>query len=118
MVALCRLLAPSCDVVGQVADGAELLAAVERLRPDVVLVDLHLPGMNGLEACRRIRDSRLAAAVLVVSATTDADIQTRALEAGAAAFISKYRIADDLEAAVMKAFDETSASEGPGAFSS
>jgi DNA-binding NarL/FixJ family response regulator len=109
--ALTRLLSPTCDVVGHVADGAALLDAVASLRPDVVVVDVHLPGINGLEACRQIRTSSRDAAVIVISAAADEDIHERALAVGASAFINKYEIADHLEAAVRQAFDDASATD-------
>ena len=55
IVALERLLRPSCDVVGHVADGADLVKAVALKDPDVVLVDVCLPTLNGLEACQHIK---------------------------------------------------------------
>jgi CheY-like chemotaxis protein len=111
--ALARLLSHSCDVVGHVADGIDLLDAVGRHRPDVVVVDVHLPGINGLEACRRIRELPLPPAVVVISAATDAAIRERALAVGASAFVTKYELANRLEAAVQQAFGETSVSDGP-----
>ena len=83
------------------------MEAVTRLRPDVVVLDVHLPGMNGLAACRQIRGSALNTAVVVISAATDPEIQGYALAAGASAFVSKYAIADDLETAVKQAFEKT-----------
>ena len=50
--AICRLLALDCDIVGNVADGRAVLEAVQRLQPDVVVVDLNLPHVHGLEVCR------------------------------------------------------------------
>jgi len=88
-----------------------LLDAVASLRPDVVVVDVHLPGINGLEACRQIRTSSRDAAVIVISAAADEDIHERALAVGASAFINKYEIADHLEAAVRQAFDDASATD-------
>ena len=105
VVAISEVLGPSCDVVGHVADGVALLEAVTRLRPDVVVADVHLRGMNGLEACRQIRQSPPNAAVVLISAASDAEMRSLALAAGAAAFVSKYAIADDLAAAVARAFE-------------
>ena len=51
--ALTRLLAPWCDVVGGIDDAGEPLAAIARFRPDVVVLDLSMPGVHGLQACRR-----------------------------------------------------------------
>ena len=109
ITALTRLLTPSCDVVGHAADGAALLEAFADVRPDVVVVDVNLPGLNGLEVCSRIRASTRNAAVVVISATTDPAIQERALAVGATAFVSKYELAGKLEDAVKRAFDGTSA---------
>jgi DNA-binding NarL/FixJ family response regulator len=94
-------------VEGQVVDGAALMDAASRLRPDVVVLHLHLPGMNGSAACHQIRESALNATVVVVSAATDPEIQDYALPAGASAFVSRYAIADDLETAVKQAFEKT-----------
>ena len=52
--AIGRMLALDCDVVGNVADGSAVLEAAQRLQPDVIVVDLNLPHVNGLEACRQI----------------------------------------------------------------
>ena len=52
--AVCRSLALDCDVVGTVADGSALLEAVQRLQPDVIVLDLNLPNVHALTACRQI----------------------------------------------------------------
>ena len=98
-----RLLRASCDVVGHVADGVELVKAVTLENPDVVLVDVWLPTLNGLEACRQVERISAQAKVIVLSATDDPVIQQRAVELGASAFLPKYRIACDLEAAIERA---------------
>ena len=54
LTALKRLLAPDCDVVGSVTDGAAALAETTRLQPDVVVLDVFMPGLDGLEVCRAI----------------------------------------------------------------
>ena len=53
---VCRLLAPDCEIVGTVADGSVLLEAVRRLEPDVIVLDVNLPGIHALEACRQLTD--------------------------------------------------------------
>lgn len=106
VAAVSRLLADSCDIVGQVADGAALLEAVTHFQPDVIVLDVHLRGMNGLVACQRIRESMPAAGIVVISASTDPEMQTMALTAGASAFVNKYEMADDLEPAVRQAFEK------------
>jgi CheY-like chemotaxis protein len=61
--AVSRLLALDCDVVGHVADGNVVVEAAQRLQPDVIVVDVNLPNVNGLEACRRITELNLQARV-------------------------------------------------------
>ena len=87
--AVCRVLALDCEVVGTVADGGEALEAAQRLQPDVIVVDLNLPNVNGLEVCRQITQMNLEAKVIVFSAMNDPDIKKRAFEVGASAFVFK-----------------------------
>jgi CheY-like chemotaxis protein len=87
--AVCRLLARDCEVVGLVSDGSALLEAAQRLQPDVMVVDLNLPGVSGLEACRRITQLTPAAKVVVFSAMNGPDVRQRSFEAGASAFVFK-----------------------------
>jgi DNA-binding NarL/FixJ family response regulator len=84
-----RLLALDCDVVGIVSDGNAVLEAARRLQPDVVVADLNLPNVNGLEACRLIKDMKPEMKVILLSVTNDHDVTQRALEVGASAFVSK-----------------------------
>ena len=75
--AVCRVLALDCDVVGSVADGSAVLEAAQRLQPDVIVVDLNLPNVNGLEACRQITQVNPEAKVIVFSAMNDPDVTQR-----------------------------------------
>ena len=56
---LARLLEPQFEIVGIVENGRDLIAAAERLRPDVILVDISMPSLNGIEAARRIQECRI-----------------------------------------------------------
>jgi DNA-binding NarL/FixJ family response regulator len=87
--AICRVLALDCDVVGMVPDGSALLEAAQQLRPDVIVVDLNLPKVDGLEACRQIMKVNPAARVIVFSAMNDPDVRQRSFEVGASAFVYK-----------------------------
>ena len=87
--AICRLLALECDIVGNVADGRTVLDATQRLQPDVIVVDLNLPDVHGLEVCRQITRVNPDAKVIVFSAMNDPDVTQRCLEVGASAFVSK-----------------------------
>ena len=92
--AVCRVLALECEVVGSVADGSAVLEAVQRLQPDVIVVDLNLPNVNGLEACRQITQVNPEAKVIVFTAMNDPDIRQRSIEVGASAFVSKMAVDD------------------------
>ena len=96
--AVSRLLALDCDVVGSVADGSELLEAVERLQPDVIVLDVNLPKVHGLEACRQVMRANPKVKVVVFTATIDPDIKQQFLDAGASAYVSKTGVEDLLSA--------------------
>lgn len=110
LVALRRLLAPTCDVVGSVSDGLAVVDAAERLRPDVIVLDLYLPTINGLEACRRIKEAAPHSKVVLITAAGDDAVKERAFELGAFAFVLKHRLVDDLDPIIQKAFQETDVS--------
>ncbi|HLS40636.1 MAG TPA: response regulator transcription factor [Ornithinicoccus sp.] len=87
------------EVVGQAADGAEAVEAVERTRPDVVLMDVQMPVLDGIEATRAIV-GRGAAKVLILTTFDRDDYLFDALEAGASGFLLKNADPDDLVEAV------------------
>jgi DNA-binding NarL/FixJ family response regulator len=91
------------EVVGEAADGAEAIRAVAELRPDVVLMDLRMPGTDGVAAIRTIRATADAPPILVLTTyDSDADI-VRAIEAGAAGYLLKDAPPAELYAAVRSA---------------
>jgi DNA-binding NarL/FixJ family response regulator len=93
---------PDVEVVAEAADGAEALAAARLHRPDVVLMDIRMPGMDGIEATRHITTSPLTADVRVLVLTTFAadDYVVAALRAGASGFVLKDTEPADLVRAV------------------
>jgi DNA-binding NarL/FixJ family response regulator len=77
------------DVVGAAEDGEHALALVEQTQPDVVLMDLRMPGMDGIEATRRIRDGYPATRVVVLTTYADDESIVHALRAGALGYLTK-----------------------------
>lgn len=77
-------------------NGLDAVATAERLHPDVVLMDLEMPGMGGVEAIRRVRSASSSTRVLVLSGHDDDLAKALALEAGAAGFVSKFLSLDEL----------------------
>jgi DNA-binding NarL/FixJ family response regulator len=79
------------------------IEAAERLQPDLIVLDLNLPTVNGLEACRQITKASPHIRVILLMADRDSAIMRAALAAGACAFIEKQAIADDLLPAIKRA---------------
>ena len=78
-------LAGECLVVGSVGDGRELLAEAERLHPDVIVLDITMPPLDGIEAARQLRRSRRPARLVFLTVHEDADYARAALDAGGSA---------------------------------
>ena len=95
-----QILDPHCDIVAAAADGETLLQLVEHLLPDVVVTDVLMPRMNGLEACGRIRRNHPTVSVIVISEMHDEDLLLRAFQAGASAMLRKHEVAQELPAAL------------------
>lgn len=91
---------PEVAIVGEAPDGEQAVALYERLRPDVVLMDLQMPHMDGAEATRRIRALDPHAAVLVLTTYATDDFIFAALRAGARGYLLKDASADDLIGAI------------------
>ena len=98
-----QMLEPSCEVVGSVRDGRALFDAAIQLEPDVIVADLTMPGMSGLDACRSIKSSLPRTRVVLVTAGGDEHIARAAFRAGASAFVMKYAAAQDLVVAIQRA---------------
>ena len=86
---VCRVLALDCEVVGTIADGSAVLEAAQRLEPDVIVVDLNLPHVHGLEVCRQIKQVKPEAKIIIFSAMNEPDVTQRSFEVGASAFVTK-----------------------------
>jgi len=84
------------EVVGEAQDGAESLERVKELQPDVVLMDIAMPGMNGLEATRLIREKYPQTRVLILTQHEDPQYVLPLLQAGASGFVTKRALGNDL----------------------
>src|SRR5688572_27620986 len=78
------------DVVDAVGDGHELLESARRHQPDLIVTDVSMPGLSGLDVLARLKANRIVSKVIVLTMHHDADLATRAMRAGASAFILKH----------------------------
>jgi DNA-binding NarL/FixJ family response regulator len=97
------LLEPQFEVVGIVADGRELLAAVKALDPDVVVLDVSMPALNGIDAARILRDARSRAKIVFLTMHREVAYAARALDAGASGFVLKHSAPSELVTAIEEA---------------
>ena len=97
------LSAHDFDVVGAVGDGPQLLEAARRLRPDVIVTDLSMPGLSGLDVLVLLKAERSQSRVVVLTMHDDAERVTQALRAGASAFLLKESAGQELVSAIHQA---------------
>jgi DNA-binding NarL/FixJ family response regulator len=91
---------PEIEVVGRARNGEEAVAQALALKPDVILMDMAMPVVDGVEATRRIRKTQRRACVLMLTGSNSRTDVARAREAGAAAYVTKDRIAGQLIQAI------------------
>ena len=97
------VLKPGCVVVGAVKDGPAALRAAGSLRPDVIVLDIGMAGMNGLEVAARLRDSGSTAAVVFFTVHEDEEFIAAAKAVGGIGYVVKPRLVADLLLAVREA---------------
>lgn len=108
---------PEWEIVDEAGDGVEAVEKVDRLKPDVVVLDVSMPRMNGLDACRLIRQNAPKSEVLIVTQHDSPQMMREALSAGARGYIVKTNAARDLLAAVEAVSEHrpfTSLNQGQG----
>lgn len=91
---------PEVEIIGEASSGEEAVAMAEALRPDVVLMDLAMPGIGGAEATRRIKAAQPQVAVLALTMHEDAEYFFEMLAAGASGYVPKRAAPDDLMSAI------------------
>ncbi|HEX7229195.1 MAG TPA: response regulator transcription factor [Candidatus Binatia bacterium] len=97
---LATLLKGHCDLVGSVRNGSELIDAARKLRPDVIVADIAMPVLGGLEALRRLKKMKNDAKVIFLTMHADAQLATEALRAGACGYVLKQSAGEELIAAI------------------
>jgi two-component system, NarL family, response regulator LiaR len=97
-------LQPDIEVVGEASDGSEGVAMARRLEPDVILMDLLMPNMDGITAIGRIKAERPETEIVTMTSFIEEDKVTAALEAGASGYVLKDAEAEEVAAAVRAAF--------------
>jgi DNA-binding NarL/FixJ family response regulator len=95
-----KLLASECDVVGTVSDGRALVTAAQRLKPDVVVLDIGMPLLNGLEAARQIKAQLPGTKLIFLTMNEDSDLAAEAFRAGASGYLLKRSATAELLTAI------------------
>jgi DNA-binding NarL/FixJ family response regulator/quercetin dioxygenase-like cupin family protein len=95
-----RRLAPQFEIVGKVADGLALIECACRLQPDLLLIDVSMPKLNGIEALRRLRSLGVQIPAIILTNHDDEDVATEALSAGSQGFVVKSHLGTDLSLAI------------------
>jgi DNA-binding NarL/FixJ family response regulator len=97
------LLESEFEVVGVVTDGRQLLAAANEFAPDVIVADISMPSLNGIEAAAQLRDAGIKAKVVFLTMHRDVAYARRAMESGASGFVLKHSVSSELFAAIREA---------------
>jgi len=90
------LSADGCSVVGTASDGQAAIAAAAKLRPDVVVLDISMPILNGIQAAERMKEANPSIKIVFLTCLSDTDICHTALETGALGYVLKSRLGIDL----------------------
>jgi DNA-binding NarL/FixJ family response regulator len=98
--ALEKLLSEECEVIGQVSDGRALVAAAEQLKPDVIVLDISMPLLNGVEAARQIKQKLRNVKLVFLTMNEDSDLAAEAFRAGASAYLLKRSATSELPLAI------------------
>ncbi len=101
--ALQSLLTPEFDLVGVVEDGRALLEAAAKLQPDVIVADVTMPHLNGIDALIQLRQAGNRVPVVFLTMHRDVNFARRAVEAGASGFVLKHSASDELVSAIRAA---------------
>ena len=95
-----KLLSAECEIVGQVGDGRALVAAAETLKPDLIVLDISMPLLNGLEAGRQIKQKLRNIKLVFLTMNEDPSLAAEAFRLGASAYVLKRSVASELTTAI------------------
>lgn len=101
-----RILESHFDVVGTVQNGRELVAAAEKLQPDVIIADISMPLLNGIEAARQIKKIQTRVKIIFLTMHVDVTYATEAFRAGASGYVLKNSAATELVTAIQEALKD------------
>jgi DNA-binding NarL/FixJ family response regulator len=100
---VCGVLGEDFEIVGTENNGRDAVVATLRLNPDVLVIDISMPVLNGLQAVRQLRSAKQDTKVVILTVHTDQDFVTAALSAGASAYVTKADVTTDLVPAIHEA---------------
>ena len=102
---LASLLEPDYELVGRVENGRDLLRAVEELSPDVIVTDISMPLLNGIEAVRKLKKAKRDVKVVFLTVHADVSYVIEAFRAGASGYVLKQSAAEELRSAIRAVHD-------------
>jgi DNA-binding NarL/FixJ family response regulator len=103
MEGLSSVLEPEFDIVGRAEDGRQLMALAEQLKPDVIIADISMPLLNGIEAARQLKKTDPRVKFIFLTMHPEADLATEAFRAGASGYVLKHSAARELKEAIHEA---------------
>ena len=103
---ICGLLEPEFDVVGAVGDGQALITAADTYQPDVIVTDISMPFMNGIEAARLIIQKNPTSKIILMTVHNDSTLVEQGFSAGALGYVLKLKAEDELSLAIHSALED------------
>jgi len=100
-----RILEPTFEIVGRVGNGQALLEAATKLRPDIIVMDISMPVLNGIDAANKLKEFGSTSRIVFLTVHDDPDFINACLATGAAGYVCKPRMALDLVPAIREALE-------------
>ena len=106
LVAVQRILTSTCEIVGAITNPLLAIESASSLRPDVIVLDLNMPEVNGLDGCRELVELVADVRVVILTAMTDEEIEREAYRGGVSAFVRKFDLAERLPSTICQLFED------------